>query len=35
MGVSAGLYMYDVVAEKYTFAISCPDEFLFEYGTTA
>jgi len=28
MGVSAGLYMYDVVVEKFTFAISCPDEFL-------
>jgi len=29
MGVSAGLYMYDVVIKKFTFAISSPDEFLF------
>jgi len=28
MGVSAGLYMYDVVVKKFTFAISSPDEFL-------
>jgi len=28
MGVGAGLYMYDVVVEKCTFAISCPGEFL-------
>jgi len=28
MGVGAGLYMYDVVVEKFTFAISSPDEFL-------
>jgi len=28
MGVGAGLYMYDVV-EKFTFAISSPDEFFF------
>ena len=28
MGVGAGLYMYDVVAKKFTFAISSPDEFL-------
>jgi len=27
MGIGAGLYMYDVVAEKFTFAISSPDEF--------
>jgi len=27
MGIGAGLYMYDVV-EKFTFAISYPDEFL-------
>jgi len=27
MGVGAG--MYDVVVQKFTFAISCPDEFLF------
>jgi len=29
MGVGAGLYMYDVVVEKFTFAISFPDEFMF------
>jgi len=29
MGVGAGVYMYDVVVEKFTFAISSPDEFLF------
>jgi len=29
MGVGAGLYMYDVVIEKFTFTISAPDEFLF------
>jgi len=29
MGVVAGLYMYDVVVKKFTFAISSPDEFLF------
>jgi len=28
MGVGAGLYMYVVVVEKFTFAISSPDEFL-------
>jgi len=28
MGVGAGLYMYVVVAQKFTFAISSPDEFL-------
>ena len=28
VGVGAGLYMYDVVVEKFTFAISSPDEFL-------
>ena len=27
-GVGAGLYMYDVVVKKFTFAISFPDEFL-------
>jgi len=32
MGVGAGLYMYDVVVEKFTFAISSPDEFLFYLG---
>jgi len=29
MGVGAGLYTYDVVVKKFTFAISSPDEFLF------
>ena len=28
MGVGAGLYMYDVVVKKFTFAISSSDEFL-------
>jgi len=28
MGVRAGLYMYDVVVEKFTFAIPSHDEFL-------
>jgi len=28
MGVGAGLYMYDVVVEKFTFGISSSDEFL-------
>jgi len=33
MGVGAGLYMYVVVVQKFTFAISSPDEFfsLFSY----
>ena len=29
MGVGAGLYLYVVVVQKFTFAISSPDEFLF------
>jgi len=29
MGVGAGLYMYVVVVQKFTFAISAPDEFLY------
>jgi len=33
MDVRAGLYMYDVVVKKFTFAISSPDEFLFYIGT--
>jgi len=33
MGVDAGLYMYDVVVETFTFAISSTGEFLF-YHTT-
>jgi len=28
MGVGAGLYMYVVVVQKFTFAISSSDEFL-------
>jgi len=28
MGVGVGLYMYVVVVQKFTFAISSPDEFL-------
>ena len=28
MRMGAGLYMYDVVAKKFTFAISSPDAFL-------
>jgi len=28
MGLGAGLYMYDVVVKKFTFAVSSPDEFL-------
>jgi len=29
MGVGVGLYMYDVVVKKFTFAISSPDELMF------
>jgi len=29
MGVGARLYMYVVVVQKFTFAISSPDELLF------
>jgi len=28
MGVGGGLYMYDVVVKKFTFAISSPDKFF-------
>jgi len=28
MGVGAGLYMYDSMIKKVTFAMSSPDEFL-------
>jgi len=28
MGVGAGLYMYDAVVKKFTFAIPSPGEFL-------
>jgi len=30
MGVGAGLYMYVVVVQKFTFPISSPDEFLYK-----
>jgi len=30
MGVGAGLYMYVVVVQKFRFAISSPDEFLYK-----
>jgi len=30
MGIGASLYMYVVVVQKFTFAISSPDEFLYE-----
>jgi len=29
MGVGAGLYLYVVVVQKFTFAMSSPDKFLF------
>jgi len=29
MGVGTGLHMYVVVVQKFTFAISFPDKFLF------
>jgi len=32
MGVGAGLYMYVVVVQKFTFAISSPDEFLLSHS---
>ena len=32
MGVGAGLYMYDVVVKKFTFAISSTDEFLVVFS---
>jgi len=35
MGVGAGLYMYVVVVQKFTFAISSPDEFLFLFTLPA
>jgi len=31
MGVGAGLYTYVVVVQKFTFAISSPDEFLLYF----
>jgi len=33
MGVGAGLYMHFVVVQKFTFAISSPDEFLSCHAT--
>ena len=35
MGVGASLYMYVVVVQKFTFAISSPDEFLSVWLTKA
>jgi len=35
MGVGAGLYMYVVVVQKFTFAISSPDEFLLKWRPSA
>jgi len=32
MGVGAGFYMYVVVVQKFTFAISSPDEFLYVFS---
>jgi len=32
MGVGAGLSMYVVVVQKFTFAISSPDEFLYVFS---
>ena len=32
--IGAGLYMYDVIVKKFTFAIASPDEFLFLHGMT-
>jgi len=32
MGVGAGLYMYDVIVEEFTFAISSPDEILYKWS---
>jgi len=32
MGVGAGLYLYVVVVQEFTFAISFPDEFLLILG---
>jgi len=34
MRVGAGLYMYVVVVQKFTFAISSPDEFLSYFAFT-
>ena len=31
MGIGAGLYVYNVVVKKFTFAISSPDDFLCMY----
>jgi len=28
MGIGTGLYMYDVIVKKFSFAMSSPDEFL-------
>jgi len=34
MGIGTGLYMYDVVVKKFTFAILSPDEFFFSFFVT-
>jgi len=34
MGVGAGLYVYVVVVQKFMFAISSPDEFLYKQTAT-
>jgi len=31
MGVGTDLYMYDIVVNKFTFAISSPDKFLINW----
>jgi len=35
MRVGAGLYMYDVVVKNFTFAISSPDQFFFNFAAAA
>jgi len=32
MGIGAALRMYDVVVKTFTFAVSSPDEFLFDFS---
>jgi len=29
LGIGVGLYMYNVIVKRFTFAISSPDEFFF------
>jgi len=33
VGVAAGFCMYDVIVNKFTFAISSPDEFLYYFAS--